>query len=388
MAQRFGWRAMVVCMVCLGLLVQARADEPALHRDINERIITLHVEAKDFKGVVTEGDIPVTTFRPNGDGPFPLVVISHGRSGSKRAEMGRARFESAARYFVRKGFAVAVPTRLGYSGTANLGDPENEGACRIARYDAAMQAASSQIAATVARLQQERWVDKRRVLLVGQSVGGIGTVAAASLGIPGVVAAVNFAGGHGGNPEQHPGVPCNEDALLKLYAGFGKISTLSMLWVYTRNDRYFDAAHSKAWADAYNAAGGHAEYRLMGAFGENGHQLFDDGNDIWQPVLDTWLTRFGFTTPGALKAPPESGYAAIGEVAKLPYPDMPSLVAGYLKFLEARGEHRAFALNASGNWGWAFGADDVQSRALAFCQRSSGKPCVLYAVDGAVVWKP
>jgi len=177
------------------------AGDGGLHRDINEHIITLHVGAKDFKGVVTGGDIPVTTFRPEGDGPFPLVVISHGRTGSKRAEIGRARFEAAARYFVRKGFAVAVPTRLGYSGTAALGDPENDGACRAARYDAALQAASQQIVATVARMQQERWVDKNRVLLVGQSVGGISTVAAASLGIPGVVAAVNFAGGHGGNPD-------------------------------------------------------------------------------------------------------------------------------------------------------------------------------------------
>jgi dienelactone hydrolase len=387
MAQRFSWRAMVVCMVCLGLLVQARADEPALHRDINEHIITLHVEAKDFKGVVTAGDIPVTTFRPDGNGPFPLVVISHGRSASKRAEMGRVRFEAAARYFVRKGFAVAVPTRLGYSGTAALGDPENDGACRAARYDAALQAASQQIAATVARLQQEPWAAKNRVLLVGQSVGGISTVAAAALGIPGVVAAINFAGGHGGNPDQRPGVPCNDSALLKLYAGFGKVSTLPMLWVYTQNDKYFDAAHSKAWADAYNAAGGRAEYRLMGAFGENGHLLFSAGNDIWQPVLDAWLARFGFTTPGALKAPPESGYAAIGEVAKLPYLDAPSIAAGYLKFLDARGEHRAFALNASGNWGWAFGADDVLSRALANCQKASGKPCMLYAADGAVVWR-
>jgi dienelactone hydrolase len=369
------------------MLLRAQAAETGLHRDINEHIITLHVEAKDFKGVTTEGDIPVTTFRPNGDGPFPLVVISHGRSGSKRAEMGRVRFESAARYFVRKGFAVAVPTRLGYSGTASLGDPESEGACRIARYDVAMQAASSQIAATVTRMQQERWVDKRRVLLVGLSVGGISTVGAAALGIPGVVAAVNFAGGHGGNPDQHPGVPCNDSALLKLYAGFGKVSTLPMLWVYTQNDKYFDAAHSKAWADAYNAAGGHAEYRLMGAFGDNGHQLFVAGNDIWQPVLDAWLTQFGFATPGALKAPPESGYAAIGEVAKLPYLDAQSIAAGYLKFLEARGEHRAFALNASGNWGWAFGADDVLSRAFANCQKASGKPCMLYAVDGAVVWR-
>lgn len=382
------WQTLCVCALGATLTGHAQTVETLLHKDINEKVIYLHVGAKDLNGVVTEGDIPITTFHPAGSGPFPLVVISHGRSAAKRAEMGRSRFEAAARYFVRKGFAVAVPTRLGYSGTARLGDPESNGACRMARYDIALQASSLQIAATVARLQQEDWVDKDRVLLVGQSVGGISTVAAASLAIPGLVAAVNFAGGHGGSPDQHPGVPCNDDALLKLYSQFGQTARVPMLWVYTENDKFFDLAHSRAWAAAYNAAGGHADYRLLGPFEENGHLLFEEGNDIWQPLLDEWLAQFGFRVPGALQAPVDSGYAAIGEIGKVPYLDSRSLTQGYARFLASRDTHRAFALSAQGNWGWASGSDDTMSRALTNCQKVSGRICMLYAVDSAVVWKP
>lgn len=375
-------------MLGAGLVARALAADSVLEKDVHEEVISLHVAAKDLNGVVTEGDIVITTFRPDGRGPFPLAVINHGRSVDKRADVRRSRFEAAARYFVRKGFAVAVPTRLGYGPTAVLGDPEKEGICRDASYDAALQASSAQIAAAVARMRQEDWVDGGRVLLVGQSVGGISTVAAASLGIPGVVAAINFAGGHGGNPDQHPGVPCNPYSLLRVYSLLGKTATVPMLWVYTKNDRYFDASHSRAWANAYNLAGGRADYRLLEAFGENGHLLFEAGNDIWQPMLDDWLFRFGFETPGALHVPVESGYAVIEDVHKVPYLDQGALEQGYAKFLAAKDAHRAFALNRQRHWGWASGSDDVMSRALANCQKASGIPCALYAVDGAVVWKP
>ena len=49
-------------------------------------------------------------------------------------------------------------------------------------------------------------------------------------------------------------------------------------------------------------------------------------------------------------------------------------------------EPRAFATNGR-SWGWATG-DDAQSRALAFCDRHTGRQerCHLYAVNQTVVW--
>lgn len=364
-----------------------RAEE-LLHRDIHEAIFRLPVAARDINNVETRGEILVTTFKPAGNGPFPLVVISHGRDSKKRAEVGRARFESAARYFVRKGFAVAVPTRLGYGDTAATGDPESNGkSCSLARYDVAMAASASQIAATVTRLREERWAAPDRLLLVGQSVGGISTVAATAQNIPGLVAAINFAGGHGGRPDTHPGEPCNPAALERLYADFGKTARAPMLWLYTENDRYFNPAHSRAWHAAFTAGGGVAEYRLLPAFGDNGHTLFAAGNDLWQPLLDDWLQRFGFTQPGLLPKPPARPASPVEALDQVPYLSQSSLDTGYATFL-GKAAPRAFALSPQGNWGWASGKDDLLSRTLAHCQRKSGNPCKLYAVDNEVVWQP
>src|SRR5438132_6767876 len=63
-----------------------------------------------------EVKIDVTVFRPEGGGPFPIVVLSHGspRSPAERRLEGRQRLEEQARPFLEMGFAVVVPTRRGY----------------------------------------------------------------------------------------------------------------------------------------------------------------------------------------------------------------------------------------------------------------------------------
>lgn len=359
----------------------------AQSRDINETLIRVPVSVQDREGRTISGDIPVSLFRPDGPGPFPLVVISHGRASTpaKRAEPAIQRQESAARFFVRKGFAVAVPTRLGYGETLALGDPErSRGSCGNAEYADAMAAGARQVVTVVEHLRQQPWVDAQRLVLVGQSVGGFVSTAANASRPAGLLAAINFAGGSGGNPETHPGVPCAGANVGKAYANFGSTAQAPMLWVYTENDRYFDPAHSRAWHAAYTGAGGQAEYRLLPAFGEDGHTLFARGNDIWQPVVDEFLARFGFTRPGSLQAE-WSDYAALTDSQRIPYLSAQAIREGYAKFLAAKSP-RAFAIAPQGGWGWASG-DDSLSRALANCQQHDKTRCRLYAVDDTVVWR-
>ncbi|MEC5399944.1 alpha/beta hydrolase family protein [Uliginosibacterium sp. H1] len=274
----------------------ARAQAATLDHALREEVWHLPVRARDIKGREIAGDIPVTVFRPQGDGPFPLVVISHGRAGSRdgRARPARQRFESAASYFVRKGFAVAVPTRLGYGETITAGDPEDRGAgCSNNDYSALVEASGAQVQAVVARMRQEAWADPQRLLLVGQSVGGIATISATSRGIAGLVAAVNFAGGSGGSPERHPGKPCAPQNMDREIARLARSANAPMLWLYTENDQYFDPATTRAWHATYQANGGRAEYRLLPPFSDDGHKLFAQGNAVWQPILDVWLAESG-----------------------------------------------------------------------------------------------
>ncbi len=366
------------------------AAEVPPYSDIHENVMRVPVAASDLRGHHFRADIAVTTYRPDGAGPFPLVVISHGRAENprERGAITRYRFASAAHFFVRKGFAVAVPTRIGYGDTVGVGDPENRGdGCKDSRTQLA--SGTAEIAGVVARLRREKWVDAKHLVLAGESVGGYITIAANSAGIPGLVASINFSGGSNGDPATSYGTPCGGAEMIAQAARAGRRHGPPMLWLYAENDGFFGPDFARGLHQAYVAAGGTAELRMLPPLGKEaeneGHNLFGLGNDLWQPIVDDFLARFGSTARGALRPVAPSHFARIDDATALPYAAPPRRHDVYLQFL-ALPPPRAFALSPD-RWGGAQG-DDAPSRALAVCQRESPTPCRLYAVDDAVVWAP
>ena len=84
--------------------------------------------------VFFRGDVAMTTevFKPDGDGPFPVVLYSHGRAGTdaERRDMKVPILRGHALYWMRKGFAVVAPIRPGYGVT---GGPDSESSPRTLR---------------------------------------------------------------------------------------------------------------------------------------------------------------------------------------------------------------------------------------------------------------
>jgi invasion protein IalB len=71
-----------------------------------------------------------------------------------------------------------------------------------------------------------------------------------------------------------------------------------MLWIYTENDTYFGPELTKRMHDAFVAAGGNAEYRLLPAFGSDGHFMIDspDAVPIWSPLVSQFLGKHSATS--------------------------------------------------------------------------------------------
>jgi dienelactone hydrolase len=294
-------------------------------------------------------EMKITISRPKGQGPFPLVVISHGDSAPRG-------FEKSSLFFVRKGFVVFLPIRFGNG----MGE-RDEGL--------------SQVLAAIKYGKGLPEVDAKRIVLVGQSFGGYLTVAAVAMNPPGVVAAINFAGG-------------GEDGrgwiskAMSHYAEWGSTAHVPMLWIYTEDDPYFPPYYSEAFAKTFAKSGGKVDFRLLPA--GKGHNLIRAGGDIWMPIVDEFLTHFGFQQPGLIQRPQPTNFAAIEEVDKVPYLDATGR-EDYRKFLKAA-VPRAFAISSDGHWGFAQG-DDALSRALESCRGSNGATTSkLYAVDSDVVW--
>jgi dienelactone hydrolase len=351
---------------------------PAVTLDaaLNEQVI--QIPAKDNGQTV---ELETTVFKPPGDGPFPLVVMNHGKAlGDPRAQ-GRDRFIALSREFVRRGYAVVVPMRKGFSkSTGEYADP----GCDMTAHG---ELQADDVQSTLEYLDQQPWVDKNRVLVAGQSYGGLTAMAFGTRHFPGVKGLINFAGGlrmHGGD--------CRWRAsLIEAFATYGAHTDLPSLWFYGANDHHFSPQLAAKLHDAYVQAGGHAELVAYGPFKDDAHGMSGsrDGVKIWWPETEKFLKQLGMPTEPVIALAddfpmPKSGYAQIDNVDAIPYLRKGGR-AQYRAFLD-KPFPRAFAVSASGAWSWAEDGDDPIDQALADCQKSSSEPCRLYAVNDNVVW--
>ena len=364
---------------------KAANDNTQLAADLLETIARVPVKLTLPNGKPHDGEILLTHFRPMGDGPFPVVVMNHGRSAERRAEP-RQRYVGFARILVRRGFAVLVLTRVGYGELGRSVDPELSGACANADYRAAVAAMAEQTAAVVRYAATLDFVDRNRIVLVGGSYGGFATIGAVARGLPGVIAGINFAGGLGGNPKQRPGDPCQGERIAGIAADAGAKAKTPMIWLYSENDKYWGAQWPRRWHEAFVKAGGEAQFVMLPPIGEDGHTIFGAAAGFmrWRPLLDEFLARFGFKPPAANSKLPASGFASLDDLTKVPHIVEAARKDGYGRFLQAD-VPRAFALALSGGWSWRTGPQAVE-QALAGCQQRAKSTCRLYAVDDRVVW--
>lgn len=258
----------------------------------------LAIKTQHVAGNVYEGTIPLTIFRPFGQGPFPAIVLSHGRPEStQRSRMGRVKLSSASTTLLGLGYVVIVPTRTGY-GSAGGPDLEFTVSCEAPRYAPALAAAADQIAAAVAFARSQQYVLPEEILLIGHSVGGAATIAAASRGLPGVQAAVAFNSGYGGRSDR-PGEPCAPDDLKTAFASYGATQRPApVLWIHTEDDRVISMEHEKEWFAAFSAAGGSGEFRAFPAQGPDSHYWFSADPAGWRNSVRDFLAKHtGQATP-------------------------------------------------------------------------------------------
>ena len=363
---------------------QTPAQPEVFARDMKEEIVRINVTVKDFFGRHETRAIPITIFRPEGDGPYPFVVFNHGRPvQSKRSTQGRYRPEHAARYLVAKGFVVFVPMRVGYWETYGDFDPEYSGSCSNPYDIEAMSiAASDQVLATAECARSQSYVDASRWLVAGTSVGGLTAVATVGRKPSGLIGGINFVGGTGGDPDRNPNNPCAPNRISNYWGKLANPAVVPMLWMYWQNDKFWGEDHPKVWHKAWVASGASVDFKMFPPTGSDGHSGLNIDMNSWLPVVDNFLSKLGFDQPAIVSKPPATAYAELTSADKVPVSDPGK--AGYARFLEAK-LPRAFAIGERGGWGFSSG-DYAMGKAIGNCQRT-GQKCKLYAVDNDVVWQ-
>ena len=127
--------------------------------------------------------------------------------------------------------------------------------------------------------------------IVGHSAGAWGALALAARNLPGVSAIVAFAPGRGGHANDLPNQVCAPHTLISAAAEFGKSARVPVTWLVAANDSYFSPALSRQIADAFRVGGGKVNFRILAAYGSEGHWLpeTDGGVKSAAPELDRVL---------------------------------------------------------------------------------------------------
>ena len=352
-----------------GCLAAPPALPPRPNTALNESVIFIPNPALG-------SELETTVFKPDGPGPFPLLLLNHGKAFGDPRQQERTRYPVAVREFVRRGYVVVLPMRGGFARSTGpyVGDGCNITANGLAQ--------ARDVRAALDYAVTLPYVDRERIVVAGQSHGGLATLAFGVQSYPGVRGLLNFSGGL--RTKQCANW---EDRLVQAFAAYGRRNRYPSLWVYGDNDSFWPRATIERMVEAYRAGGGPLTLVSVGRFKEDAHALFRDrdGVALWWPQVERFLADLGLPT-ALVPRPQQVSDPALQRVLDAGRA-LPSAALRCRKLYEIFVDAdypRAFVWSADGRCAVASGGEAPLARALKACQGAKPTPCRPYVVDDAV----
>src|SRR5438270_7392268 len=192
------WQISLFSLIVLVLVGPVRAQRPAIEsiaRQQRNKQLSQKPQASYETIYYKSGNLNIEAYfyKPQGNGPFPLVIYNHGsRAGSERVEKP---MQFIAAILVPQGYAVLVPERRGYgksdgptydeevqgdSGDRMMSRFREEASDVLAGLDYLKKGGASASSGRFTPTTTTSPVDFRRVALMGWSHGGVVSLLAAS----------------------------------------------------------------------------------------------------------------------------------------------------------------------------------------------------------------
>ena len=236
-------------------------------------------------------DLEVVIFRPNGAGPFPLAMFNHGSTGSgtNPALFTETSFDvGLADFLNNRGWIVAFPQRRGRGKSDGLYDEgfsvdRRQGyTCDFDMSLSGAERALDDIGAAMAALRQRPDVAPSRVLIGGQSRGGILSVAYSGMHPDQIFGVVNFVGGW-------LGTGCDTASRLNgtLFERGARFDRPT-LWLYGDQDPFYDIQHSRNNFMLFQSAGGQGAFLKFNVPGGYGHFVLS-APELWEGPVAEYL---------------------------------------------------------------------------------------------------
>jgi len=206
-------------------------------------------------------------------GRQPVVFLNHGSTGPEAPGVPCVYpFESEARFFLARGYGVVALMR---KGRGRSEDPVLEEVGGTDVEEVQLDSGVEDLHAAVSFLRTQPHVDALRVIVAGQSRGGLLSVVYAGCHPEHVAVVLNFAGGWWGEDCDRNGF--NRDQAARA----GSNATAPMLWLYGERDSYYGVPFVRGPFEAFRAAGGRGVLLTYDDLPGDGHQLM------------TWQDRWG-----------------------------------------------------------------------------------------------
>lgn len=255
--------------------------------ELNMQIWRVPVELEDGSRTIT---LDATTFQPDGEGPFPLAVFTHGAArNAPRDGPYDFRPDAAIRWFLARGYAVAVVIRRGYGRSEGQRSVvEDESSPRLIKL---IDERAHDITSAVGYFKDQQFVVADDIVLVGFSAGGNSVLTTASKAPRGVRGIIAFAPG---SATINRNELTHADLMERVFREYGSTAKLPVLWIYTENDEFYSPKLAKFFFEAYTSeSDAKQELAILPLEGENGHDLFlrDEGPKVWGPVVELFLER-------------------------------------------------------------------------------------------------
>lgn len=273
-------RALTVLFVGATLLAPVAAQDAS-----SELIPTSLVEA----GKPVRLELLIS--KPNGVGPFPTLVFNHGSTGrGDNPELfGRSWSSSTiSKYFVDKGWMVIFPQRRGRGGSDGRYDEgfdpdRSRYSCQTDLSLAGVARAIADLDAVMEHVRARPDVLTNRMLVGGQSRGGILAIAYAGERPEMFIGAINFVGGWISDRCS------NATAINSTTFRRGAAFRQSTLWLYGTQDPFYSLSHSESNFQAFVSAGGKGRFESCSVPGQySGHAVIAHPK-LWSDLVNTYV---------------------------------------------------------------------------------------------------
>jgi len=247
--------------------------------------------------------IELTLLTPPGQGPFPLVLYSHGDIRDSSAYITRHkryRDMKVADEFLALGYAVAFPARPGVGhSSGSYTHYDGAGGIYLGPATGLLTKGREQMAEALAALEflhARHEVDASRVIVAGQSAGGFAaSCLAAQTPVPQWLrGVVNFSGGR--SDGSHGGLNAG---MISAFAYLGQTSRVPQMWVFAAGDSHYSIETIQGSHAAFTAAGGVAELHVYPRPGKlDGHFIYHQPV-AWRQDLRAFLSTHALLPAGA-----------------------------------------------------------------------------------------